>query len=410
MSDFQRFRSRIVMARGRMPNLTGKGGGDTNTQHVSRITFGSGPYPVSDLQVVYPWVYMAGGVGEAVVGNGATISSAFEFNGHGGRRISFDGGAINHVVGNVMSLIFSDVHPEVVIGPYTAGFIRSMVEVTAGQVWPMAGFNGIHTGAQKGTAITAQLLSSGTVTGGTNEAGQYGPVAVIGKTLGPTAAVLLLGCSLEDGTADTKDSTGDWQPLGYAERGLVYNRDGVTVAAPFAYAKMTMGSETMAALVEPNTGRLRMTMGRYATDVYLGTLQGNDVAAGTDPLVIQPYVQRVAWFFKSLGCRVWIGNIAPRTTGTFTSAAGQTYSAHFGPGSSAEIMNAWLPTQLTSRGGPIDGIFDLYSHVVDPKVPWKIRSDDGVAQTEGTHYLQSLAIKIGKGFRLFAERYFTPVE
>jgi hypothetical protein len=407
-------RPRYVMSKGQITNSQTKGGGDTNAQHLSRVGFGSGPYAVADLQAVYWWGFINGGSGETTLGNGGAVEVAFEGNGHSGRRLTFNGNTSWTAIDKAMFM--TDQHPEVVLGPYSQGFFRTLVNVTAGQFWPMTFYNGITTGAQKAVSgLTAGLLSSGAVTGGTQEAGQFGPVAVIGKTAGPSIAVAVLDCSLGDGTNDVKDATGFYQPVGYPTRGLVYDADGVTASAPIPHAKLTKGSETLALLTDPATGSGRCAAMRWATDVFLGPMASNDFANSATLANTKAKTLQVIGLARAYGARVWAAKIPPRCTGTgFTQgatnpAAGQTYySAAFSPGGDAEQYNNWLDTLVGDRFSGLDGVFDLYSLCVHPQNPWKWR-DDMIMSRDGVHFEQNVHIMIGQAFSAWVRKNMRPV-
>jgi hypothetical protein len=394
---------------GQITNATAKGGGDTTAQHLSRVLFATGAHPVADIRAHYYWGYLAGGgAGEGTLGNGGTVQAAFEGNGHPGRRMTFSGGQ-SSIAAADNALFETDSLPEGIVGPYATGFIRTLVDVTAGQFYPLATYNGTTTAAVKAASgLTAGLLSSG-VPAGTLDAGQFGPIAVTGNVLGPAVAVAALGCSIEDGTGDTKDAAGIYQPIGYLFRGLTFDADGATASAPVPHAKLTRGSETLASLIEVNTGRARLSICRYATDVVIGCLASNDFAASTALATVQANLRRLALTFKAMGCRVWAVNIPPRCTGSFSAgaplpAASQSYyNAKFGPGADADLFNQWLLTQV---GDCLDDVFDLYAIMADPAAAWKLRSDI-VCSADGTHPVQAIHILAGQAFSTWARARFT---
>jgi hypothetical protein len=167
-----------------------------------------------------------------------------------------------------------------------------------------------------------------------------------------------------------------------------------------------MGSETLAAQVEPLTGRARLAMFRYATDVVLGSLATNDFAASTSLATVQGYFKRVAAHARAVGARVWGVTVPPRCTGSFSSgaalpAASQAYyNSKFGPGSDAEQFNSWL---AAGADGYVDGYFDLYAEYVDPSNAWKWRSDY-IVSADGTHPTQLGHQNAGKSFASWARQ------
>lgn len=394
----------IIGTRGQVANQVTRGGGDTNTQHLSRVLFSTGPYPVTDIKAHYWWGRMLGsGLGEGTVGNGATVEAAFEGNSHAGRRLYFDGASSKTVLDGM--LFETEGHPEAIAGPYSTGFIRTLATVTAGQFWPLGSVAGTTTSGRKSVGLgTAELLGSGAPASGTLEGAQFCPIAVTGKVWGPAVAVAVLGCSLEDDTGDTRDAGSIYQPAGYVARGLIYDADGVTVTSPIPYAKLAMGSETLASVAEPNTGRARMSIVRYATDLFIGALATNHFSGGGDLATAQAQFSRIARHGKANGARVWAPTTPPRCTGSFSAgaalaAAGQTYlNAAFAPGGAVDQFDDWVKS---GAGGLIDGYFDLYALCVDPANPRKWRSDY-IISADGVHLTQAGYIEAGKSFSTWA--------
>lgn len=270
--------------------------------------------------------------------------------------------------------------------------------------------NPFHTGdliatrSLSGGAVTLGTQTTGLVqTAGPSSGGVWGPGTYpVYRQAGQTAnnriygATLITGVS-SDGTRSVimmTDSNGSYgagptvpdalMARSIYERCIGQRAGVVTFGCP--------GWTAAAAANEATTPTCRAVLAQLERPDVIVQLSGNDMASALG--TIQANVQLIASQWRGRGCRVAYATSLPRTTGTFTSAGGQTTVAGYGVGETLDQYNAAVRGGYNGMHGDF-GFLEAYNAAVDPAAPNKWRSDGGKACTEGTHYNNFGAYLIG---------------
>lgn len=225
-----------------------------------------------------------------------------------------------------------------------------------------------------------------TISNGANGFSSYGCSMLTGIPSKPTKSITAPGDSNASGFGAT-DGFGDtMRNFGYVERALRNKYGFVHFDFPGAYAS-NWTNETLWPL-------WHSIVNPYITHVIVQA-GGNDVGGGDPADLIIQQIMKIAANWRARGAAVSFATPVPRTTGTFTSAAGQTIETHYEVGGALDkITNAIRKSYqgLVSEFG----FFEARAAVEDPAAPNKWRSDGGVAWTDGSHTLATKLDTVAK--------------
>jgi lysophospholipase L1-like esterase len=363
------------------------------TVHETRVRMVVGPSRCSDLQFVYPNWYLDFTSGELDIGNSVTLKASFN-DGSSFWRLRFNG-VRTPVMESGATLISDPVGVTMAAGAsiwvHTAGTVSAGNPVAAGPLLvPGADeYFARHTSTDRVDQVATFDASNGI---GGNGARGLVPMAVLGVPETPFPAVAILGDSItaavQDGTASPPETVATGGYFGYLARGL-------------ATASSTGGYMPFMYVAEPGTGSLVFTNAlspralntlSYCTHMIcaLGT---NDLI-GANAATTLGLLQNVWRAAKARGLVVYQSLILPRTTGTYTSAAGQTVVSQFLDGR-REQLNTLILNEVGR--GLLDGVINPNPFLEDPAAPGKWRSDvvvtaDGVHPNSVAHALAAPAV------------------
>lgn len=211
----------------------------------------------------------------------------------------------------------------------------------------------------------------------------YGPVAILGRPLGPGLSVIAFGDSIGDGTNDTVNPLPTVAGFGFISRATM---DAGVASNSIACLKMTRSGATLALFT---ANPLAMRYLRYA-NVLLETLLTNDVGtAGTANVTALEAAETSLWSTaRAAGVkRILRTKLLPRTTSSnWQNAAGQTYVSGWGVGEAAAQLNAWFDAMVAA--GWLDAAPPL-NEARDTSVPdalkWVSTGVTNYATTGGLH-------------------------
>lgn len=201
----------------------------------------------------------------------------------------------------------------------------------------------------------------------------YSPINVIGRTAKPQHSVLMVGDSrmVGFGEATTGSAQGE---QGWAERAL---------SNKVPWCNMSVcGFEIVEWLTQAIDSLSAYDSNQPAFTTLLDNLAINDINGGTSLAVLQSYKTGLWSAAQARGMNVWVSTVEPYTTGTWTSAGGQTPAANTGPNSVRTQYNDWL----RSLPAGITGVLDVAALVETATDSGIWISPGGVAYTnDGLH-------------------------
>lgn len=388
-------RLQIIGTRGVGTLGTAGGAGDSNNTNAdSRIACRNGLVAASNIRLVFGNYTVSSDV-EVDGANDITVRAAIEvYDGSAfvTKGLTFNG-AESVVISGRAGLVVSDPLG-ITLAPGQLFAVRTNVQVTSGDVFPTAGIN--HGGSYasydphqagwtgnliKNTSATV-VYNTGTITGTLVQG--FSHMAILGEVAEYAPAVVIYGDSIGRGSGDSVSSNMLYgNTSGFVCRGLRLSSDYVIPAALLAFDGETMaayGGDTQSSGIK---NARRLSMMNWATHVVFecGT---NDLVSGPSLATMQTRF-RTAWGrARDRGLKVAQTLVMPRTTGTYTSAAGQTPVTNFAAGELRDDVNEWIATQVAA--GYLDYVIDPNVYVEDPAAPGKWISTGGTARTaDGVH-------------------------
>ncbi|MFG1349106.1 hypothetical protein [Xanthobacter autotrophicus] len=228
-------------------------------------------------------------------------------------------------------------------------------------------------GCNRGSSLASVLMAASGAAGPANSGSGYFPPAGVYALLdAETPVVALLGDSHWRGTGDSSP-TANYGWKGFAQKQLGN-------ALPWIYA--ARGGMKASDYVTRDDAPRSLIMGGGATHLPM-SLGTNDLWQGRTAAQIRDDILTISSRYWFLGVKTYPATIPPRTTGTYTSAAGQTlYDAAKEPGRLA--YNDDLRKNWEAYGH--SGVIDMAAVDEDPAAPGKWVSSGGIARTnDGVH-------------------------
>lgn len=218
-------------------------------------------------------------------------------------------------------------------------WIRTFVSVTAGGVWPRGYVINSSRGEAAETGTPAEKTTSGTITGSANAFGPLGVTATAFENNPLGAAVATIGDSISagsgDGNYDLRGNTG-WN--GRASYNLI------------PHAMIAVGGTGVQNQATNFQYRLEMLKRLKVTHVVVGW-GINDLNSGRSVAEVQADLQAMWNLLDTNGFKVWQNTITPRSTGSWSTLAGQTPTLL----TQRNSLNAFLRT----IPAPLEGIIDM---------------------------------------------------
>lgn len=300
--------------------LVGSDGVDTDSNTRISVYNNSGATVLKMQPVYIGW--RADGTNEQAGYNAIPIRGSFEYPAGTFTQFLFVGGAM-YLLGANETLTGDEV---TLTTPWPAGaqgWVRSNVAVTSGQKW----CQGYSVSTTKGEACDfntgVDKTMSGTITNATATANRrgFGPVALVGTSFGAGArtnrSFAAVGNSiLAQAGAANNDAQGNF---GWNDRAIA--------AAGYPHVIYAISGTTLFGNVPANfTRRLAALVAAKITDVVIDWSH-NDVSGSQTYAQITTNITNIVAYIKAAGMRVHYCTSLPRVSGTFLTAAGQTYYA-----------------------------------------------------------------------------------
>jgi lysophospholipase L1-like esterase len=384
---------KIVAGKGQMMTALAGGASDSNfTQSSGRTITRIGPGGARDIRLVFSNFYRASGEQDGA--NAINVKAAIEirqstgpnvyktypvaFNGL--QEVTIDPGA---------GMVISDPIG-VAIPANTIFAVRTEATVASGEQFPVQclihaspifeGSADIFSGENfvKSTGPSV-VYDTGFISGSATR--NYGAYAIIGKPLEPMASVVIYGDSIADGSGDTTTSEIIAGEMVGMSRGMVLQSTTPGIIVP--YVKLTKAGDSLnfsSTLYGADNSRT-WTAFTWATHVICN-LGNNDISGGS-LVTIQNKLIYLWDQIRRSGALAYHVTMFPRTTGTFTSAGGQTIAADYGVGELRDQLNDWLRNTAV-QNGLVDGIIDPQDQIEDSGNPGKWISSPQMT-ADGTH-------------------------
>jgi lysophospholipase L1-like esterase len=404
---------RIVAGKGQMMTALAGGAGDSNyTQGASRTITRIGPNGATDVRLVFANFYRAGGEQDSP--NAINVKAAIEVRQSTGPNVyrtypvAFNGQqeiTIDPRAGMVISDPIGAIFPA-----NTVFAVRSEVTVSSGEQFPVQalihaspiyeGSSDIFSGENFVRSTGPSVVYDTGFISGTPSRG-VGPYAIIGKPLAPEASVVIYGDSIADGSGDnTTDDIIAGELVGMS-RGLVLDSSDPGIIIPYVKLTKTGDSLNFATTLYGADNSRTWVAFQWATHVICN-LGNNDISGGQ----LENIQNKLIYLWEQIrraGCKAYHVTFFPRTTGTFTTPAGQTIAANYGPGELRDQLNDWLRNEAV-QSGYLDGVIDPQAQIEDPDNPGKWISSPQMT-ADGTHPTATGHKLIGNVIRLVAETF-----
>jgi hypothetical protein len=296
---------------------------------VSKIRFKTGSEPVADPRCIFVGYWLKDSGTSDYGAESTTGFAAYTVRGHG---ISWSGQAYTkNVDGSTVVPVgsFYEASPfsGMTIPADTEYWITTFFEYTVGQNRPITYFP--HSTNSEGVTYTSTLATAQTAfdnaspaNGDTTNA--HGPSFIYGKsTNGRVTSVAILGTSIATGFNDDEFSDGVTgrrlggdaaSNRGYVRRAL-HGLQGQAIA--------NFGRPgTMYGGITGNAAAIRRTILAKATTAIITELGENDLALGLSAMQTAHAAHYADW--GTLGRPLYHLGLSPRSSGTFTTLAGQT--------------------------------------------------------------------------------------
>lgn len=369
-------RRQIVATRGRMPIATEGGPPSNYTRFESSINVRTGPSAVSSVQILYANRYGVSN-GEAGDADNYQLESAI-WRTSIVHPLTFQGRKSPTIEAGTPFLA-SDPLGMTAIPAGSSMTLRSGAIVSSGQKIPAGGAGTAgQTGTAASTSATSQVYSGSAITtpsGGAVPSNAFVPLCVLGIPEQRHPALFIWGDSIMYGQGDNS-TTDTYGHVGWVERGCALPNG---TFLPFVNCSRS-GERSLAYSV--GYAWTRYALLEYVTHALFGA-STNDLAAAVPLATLQSNVQAAWSQARRMGCRVYHTTMTPKTTGSWTTAAGQTVAAGYGSDETRGQFNAWLFQQAAA--GVIDGVLDVNAVVEDPANPGKWRTDLGALTADGLH-------------------------
>lgn len=227
-------------------------------------------------------------------------------------------------------------------------------------------------GCNRGTDLADRTMDAYNAAAPANSGGGYFPPVAIQALLDDeTIVVGFLTDSHGKGTGDTA-AAATFGFKGYLQKSL---RDEI----PWVYTGC--GGTRLEQFAARDDGCRAVLMSSAATDLVLH-LVTNDMWIGRSKAQILSDQKAIADRFRPFGVRTWVITCPPRTTGTYTSAAGQTL--HDAVRELVRLdYNADIRENHRAYGHA--GVIDVARWVEDRANPGKWASDGGALTDDGVH-------------------------
>lgn len=260
----------------------------------------------------------------------------------------------------------------------------STTVASAGQQWPVARIPQSGENGYQSTAATSQIDNSGPFTNpgggvatGTGEAfNAASALCILGIPETPVPAIIAVTDSIGNGAlaSPVGDGNGNY---GFLATGT-YNVDGHAIPL----MKLCRDQDQAQYLGLQRRAQRRLALMRYGTDLFDG-YGTNDLVTGARTVAQLQADKLKFWAYaRSLGLRVWVMTLLPRT-----DAAGTTPLSGFEVGGKRDQINTWVRSQV---GVTIDGIVDMAAVYENPALPgtWLAgMTDDGTHPKTSAHAL-----------------------
>jgi hypothetical protein len=355
--------TRIAATRGQvMNNATLAGGGATNYTRLESIyRIKTGPDGMADPTARFEAFYY--NVGQIAQPTDATLEFAYQV-GTTVTKATFGGNPTGALIAGT-ALYSADPLIGLTIPPNTEIFAQLGIIIPSGAQFMLGGvvFSGIGEACYLSTSATSLIGTPGpwTLPSGGVASGSHGAAIFITSTgVKSTKAILLVGDSEIsakglDAVGDGHGNIGFLKPALYAAAGGPY---------PFAdYARLS----SEAFLYGTQTG---WRSALDYVDVMICNLGTNDLAKAASgnytTAATKSYLMTIWAAAKAKGVKVVQALILPRTTGTWSDAAGQTPLPRFVVGGDRDALNTWIRAQ---KGTLIDDVLDILPYVEDQGVP-----------------------------------------
>lgn len=204
---------------------------------------------------------------------------------------------------------------------------------------------------------------------------------VTGIPAAAVPAVVIYGDSIAIGSGDTVTGLYGGEYYGLYDRGMMNIDGGGTCIMHVNYAIAGLQAQNFTP-----TSFYRLYSALEYANIGLVALGTNDIVGLPTLATLQGWMQTIWGAIRARGCKVAACTVLPRTSGTYTSAAGQTVVAGWETGGLRDQYNAWLVTQLAA--GAIDYLIDANPVLEDQTTAGhgKWVSTGGTARTsDGIH-------------------------
>lgn len=240
-------------------------------------------------------------------------------------------------------------------------------------------------------ALSQYSQMSGTIVGLTSAPTRPNPGAsgisvaggfvLLGKCNAPTRAIVFVGDSISDGTADVQTPVPTDFGNGWVGRCLA-GPDGLPIGS--SIKATCSGDRAQYRAAARTLSRNAYRQGNLGV-IALGV---NDLAGGRTFAQLRSDVYGIAADMKADGIRkVCVATITPKTTSTdgWASAANQAYfSTAFQPDDARDQFNAQIKADASAKANNIDGVIDFAAAVEDAANPGKWKP---LHTADGTHPL-----------------------
>lgn len=229
-------------------------------------------------------------------------------------------------------------------------------------------------GCNQGTGLTDRTQDAYNAAAPANSGGGYfPPIAVLGLPTKNTAVVGLLTDSHGKGTGDTTGGTAGYGWKGYIMRSLQNSVPWVYTGRGGAYLNYNVTRDDGVRSVLQESGITHLVLAMVTNDVWIGRSLTQILAD----------IQTISDYYRPYGVKTYITTCPPRTTGTYTSAAGQTLY----DGTAEVVRLAYNESVRASwRDQGHSGLIDMASVIEDPAATGKWLSSGGFARTsDGVH-------------------------
>ena len=381
--------------------------GRTDTRVDNRGQVRTGPFPASDVRLIYCNWYDGG---ETDVTNALSLDASLEL-GDGSAYVPANfAGSKGGTMPAAAQAYMSDPLP-ITLAADSIYFARTSLGIAqsayliptlfvggASQGGAFTGDNGFLSSNASGQAYAKGAINT-TGSAYTNANIGIMPAAIIGRPTQPYPAVMILGDSIANGSGDlTGDSAGN---IGFIQRGLknvpIY---GGTYQLPWYNA--SRGALYLSDLSFAGRYR-RFAYMPYCTHAVIEAAT-NDIAGGNTLAQVQAAAQTIWAICRQAGLHITHVKTMPRTTSTdsWATAANQTPVSGFAVGGVRDQFNAWLDTQLAA--GTIDALIDPNPVVEDQANPgkWVTNGTANYPTTDGIHPATALHVLAAARVRTWA--------